>query len=193
MKLLNLFRKNAEERKIARERPPVDPYLSSRSEILRSLSKRLKRMDQVLVEHDRFVRSKVARQATVEVLLDSLQALLPTASEPQLDRIQEHLSRIERQIQVLKPSRTSAINTDSRRRQLSENQKRILAILASDPSESFTYSQLADMTRLSPDGVRSMISQLGRTGYRFKKRKEGRKTRVQVDPTRFTRLPEARD
>jgi DNA-binding MarR family transcriptional regulator len=68
-------------------------------------------------------------------------------------------------------------------KRITENHKRILAILAHDPTTGYTYQEIAEMSRLTPNGVRGMISQLSRMGYRFKKAKQGKKVTVKLIPS----------
>jgi hypothetical protein len=63
---------------------------------------------------------------------------------------------------------------------ITDNHKSILAILAADTSEYFTYQQIANMTGLTADGVRGMMSDLTIMGYRFRKLPEGRKKKIQL-------------
>lgn len=106
-------------------------------------------------DHDTYVKEKVAKELTVSQLIQALQ----------------------NQMQVI-PIGKSANLQEMRR--VTENHRRILSILAGDSVEYYDYKQLAEMTRLSPDGVRGMISELSRMGYKFRKIKEGKKARIQL-------------
>lgn len=63
---------------------------------------------------------------------------------------------------------------------LTANHEKILGILSLDMSKDYTYEQLSDMTRLSPTGIRGMISELRKIGFNFVTTKEGRKARVRL-------------
>lgn len=65
-------------------------------------------------------------------------------------------------------------------KKITENHKRVLAILAHDPTTGYTYQQLAEMSDLTTNGVRGMSSQLSRMGYGFKKGKRGKKVTVKL-------------
>jgi hypothetical protein len=132
----------------------IDSVESSDSNHFNRMQQRIDQIKNILAAHDRYVREKVARELTVEQLVQAIQAHLPIRPTAKTD------------LEAMK--------------KLSENHKKLLAILIHDPTTFYDYQQLADMTRLSPDGVRGMISELSRMGYQFKKTYEGRKAKIQL-------------
>lgn len=128
-------------REMPKEAKYGNPTDSSDSNHLATVVEKVDEVKSILLELDRYIREKVAREMTVEQLIQAIQTQLPSTPTARSD------------LEAMK--------------RLSENHKKLLAILIHDPATYYDYQQLADMTRLSADGVRGMISELAKMGYQF--------------------------
>lgn len=124
------------------------------SETSHSVSEDVKEIKETLKSLDSFARTELARQLTLEQLLDAVSKRVDSSGlGPKIKELKEGIR---------------------------ENQKKILSILMNDTTRGYAYQELADMTRLTADGVRSMISEMARSGVEFEKTKEGRRTVVKL-------------
>jgi hypothetical protein len=105
--------------------------------------------------HDEYTRTEVAKELSVQQLIQALSSRLPAIPVGKSADLKEMA-------------------------QLTENHQKILSILTSDPAESYTYKDIAAIACLTPDGTRGLISQLSRMGYRFRKTRKGKKVCVSL-------------
>ena len=104
-----------------------------------------------LKSHDRYVRDNVAKELSVKQLLDTL----------------------ERRFQALPISK-------SIKKELTDGQKKILAVLHQDPETNYSYKEIASITRLTHNGVRGMVSEMSRMGIKFEKRIINNEKKIQM-------------
>ena len=126
--------------------------------MLTDIGRKLKNVEAAVANHDAYVREHVVTHLSIRELIEALQKqlqVIPSAKSVDLDEMKN----------------------------ITENHKRILAILAHDPTTGYTYKEIADMSHLTPNGVRGMISQLSKMGYRFQKGKQGKKATVKLIPS----------
>lgn len=131
----------------------ASPGVSNVSNVSNTQNKEI--LDEIKDLRD-YIEKNIAKELTVQQLFETLQTHLKVV--PKRANLQEM-------------------------RNINDNHKKILSILATDPSEAYDYQQIAEMTRLSQSGVRSMIHELVKMGYRFKKTNEGRKVKIQLIET----------
>ena len=109
-----------------------------------------------LKQHDRYVKQNIAKELTIKELIETLEKRV---------------------------NRVPLGKETTRLKQLTPNHEKILRILSHDSTRFYSYSELADMTRLTPDGVRSMVSEMARIlkgKVEFIKSKEGRKVVIKL-------------
>ena len=126
--------------------------------MLIDIGRKLKGVETEFKRHDRYVRENVSTHMSVRQVIEALQqqlTTLPSAKSVDLEAMKN----------------------------ITENHKRILAILAHDPTTGRTYQEIAEMSHLTANGVRGMISQLSKMGYRFKKEKLGKRVTVKLIPS----------
>lgn len=116
----------------------------------------LKDIAKKIKAHDRYVKENVAKEVSIKQILEALERRFQSI---QINTQNTSLKQLPR---------------------LTANHEKILSILAADMSRDYTYQDLADMTRLSPTGIRGMISELRKMGFNFVTAKEGRKARVRL-------------
>ena len=126
--------------------------------ILIDIGRKLKSVEAQLASHDSYVREHVVTHLGIRELIEALQ----------------------KQLQVIPSAKSVDLNE---MKNITENHKRILAILAHDPTTGYTYQEIAGMSHLTANGVRGMVSQLSKMGYRFKKGKHGKKVTVKLIPS----------
>ncbi len=126
--------------------------------MLIDIGRKLKNVEAAVADHDGYVREHVVTRLSIRELIEALQ----------------------KQLQVIPSAKSVDLNE---MKNTTENHKKVLAFLAHDPSTTYTYQELADMTHLTANGVRGMISQLSKRGYRFKKGKQGKKVTVKLIPS----------
>jgi DNA-binding MarR family transcriptional regulator len=165
--LLRFFRRNGDSRvprternQPVSERPPAAAKLSSEpnQRMIIDIGRKLKRLERQFASHDGYVRENLATHLSIRELIEALQEqlkVIPSAKAVDLDEMKK----------------------------ITENHKRILVLLAQDPTTSYTYQEIADISRLTPNGVRGMVSQLSRMGYRFRKGRQGKKVTIQLIPS----------
>ena len=123
--------------------------------MLIDIGRKLKGVETELRRHDHYVRENVVTHMSVRELIEALQEqlkALPSAKSVDLEQM----------------------------KRITENHRRIIAILVHDPTTGYTYQQIAEMSDLTANGVRGMISQLSKIGYGFKKGKQGKKVTVKL-------------
>jgi hypothetical protein len=130
------------------------PIVLNDSNHMAEISANIIELKQILEAHDDYVRENVAKEPTIQQLIQSIQDQLPASP-------------------VAKTSLPALKN-------ITDNHKKILAILAADTTEFYTYQQLADMTYLTANGVRGMVSDLTKIGYRFRKTMDCKRKRIQL-------------
>ena len=123
------------------------------------LPSQLDRIEQKLDGHDQKTMTKfeeLAKEVTLKQLIES---------------IQNRVTRVR-------------LSSDMERlKKLTPNQEKILSLLSQDSTRFYSYQEIADMTRLSADGVRSMVSEMAeilKGKVIFVKSKEGRKVIIKL-------------
>lgn len=111
----------------------------------------LRDMAKQLKSHDRYVRDNVAKELSIKQLLDTL----------------------ESRFQALPISK-------SVKKELTDGQKKILAVLNQDTETYYSYKEIASITRLTHNGVRGMVSEMSRMGIRFEKRIIANEKKIQL-------------
>ena len=150
MGLFDRFRKIASLKE--EKKVPLNPQRKeeNKTEII------LRDIGRKLKAHDLYVKENVAKNISIKQVLEILEKRFQSL---QIDTKQKQLQHLPK---------------------LTANHEKILSILAADMSRDYTYTDLADMTRLSPTGVRGMISELRKMGFKFVTVKEGRRVRVRL-------------
>ena len=126
--------------------------------ILIDIGRKLRSVENQLASHDDYVREHVVTHVSIRELIEAL----------------------EKQLKVIPCAKSLDLEE---MKNITENHERILAILAHDPTTGYTYQEIAEMSHLTANGVRGMISQLSKMGYQFKKGKQGKKVTVKLTPS----------
>ena len=155
MGLFDIFRRKGE---VAHKEEKKAPLYPQRKEDNKTQAM-LKDIAKKLKAHDRYVKDNVAKELSIKQLLETLEKRFQSIRIDSEDKPMKRLPK------------------------LTANHEKILTILSMDMSKNYTYEQLADMTRLSPTGIRGMISELRKMGFTFATVKEGRKARVRLEPS----------
>ena len=111
----------------------------------------LKDIAKKLKDHDRYVRENVAKELSIKQLLEAL----------------------EKRFQALPIGK-------SVRNRLTDGQKKILAVLNQDPETYYSYKEIASITRLTHNGVRGLVSEMVKMGFKFEKRMIANERKIQL-------------